>query len=63
MKDIVSMVVESCSEADSLEQKKIRFCEKLLEELGKMTGEELAPHLDEAVFDKNRAKTVITLSF
>ena len=45
------------------EEQRIAFCQKLLDELRKMKGEDLAPHLSSIVFHTETALTEVSFSF
>lgn len=63
MEDIVAMAVGCAEQSRDEQQRKINFCNCLLDQFKEMKGEELYPHLSEVTFNKKTQVTQIVLNF
>lgn len=62
MKDLMAMSYDAHKMAANEAERHMLFAEMFLEEIKKMKGADIAPHLS-VVFDKTRAEYKVTLAF
>lgn len=61
--DFVEHAYTSMQQTESLDEARLEFCEKFIEEISNLKADELEKHLKTANFDCLEGKTTIVLEF